>query len=84
MNSPLDLDIFSSDSDILKECEKKNREPKRKSVSRILVVTEVCSWDGLHGSVQNVLPDSKEYKYVVKTFRQLKLWRIYWSSRACI
>ena len=54
------------------ECEKENREPKRKSVSRIPVDVEVCSWDGLHSSVQKVLPDSKEYTYVVETFRQLE------------
>ena len=69
MISPLDLDILSSDSDILKEVEKENREPKRKSVSRILMDVEVCSWDGLHSSIQKVLPDSKEYTYVVETFR---------------
>ena len=72
MNSPLDSDILSSDSDILKEYEKENREPKRKYVSRIPVDVEVCSWDGLHSSAQEVLPDSKEYTYVVKTFRQLQ------------
>ena len=72
MNSPLDSDISSSDSDILKECEKENREHNRKSVSRIPVDAEVFSWDGLHSSVQKVLSDSKKYTYVVETFRQLE------------
>ena len=33
---------------------------------------EVCFWDGLHSSVQEVIPDSKEYTYIVETFRQLE------------